>query len=300
MRDRLALHSWTLDTTPLARVLEIARRTGWNAVELRRVDFARAREAGQPAEAVIELVRSSGLPVACVGGERGWMFADGADRRRLFAGWAESCRWAKALGADLVMSPADAGRGRARQAAARVREIGDVAAEHGVRLALEASSQAEQFNALAHVRELLALAGHRACGLLVDAYHLERSGDGLRAVEELAPEEIFYVQYSDVPRSRLEPGKMLDRLPPGEGAVPFREFFQLLAAKGYGGYLSYEAPNPAAWARDPEAVAREAARATRARLGGLDNAESASGTELDWPGSQHPTPPEDGSRGSKR
>ena len=35
MRNRLALHTWTLDTTPLAEVLEIARGTGWNAVELR-------------------------------------------------------------------------------------------------------------------------------------------------------------------------------------------------------------------------------------------------------------------------
>jgi sugar phosphate isomerase/epimerase len=58
----------------------------------------------------------------------------------------------------------------------------------------------------------------------------------------------------------------LDRLPPGRGSVPFREVFRLLAATGYRGYLSYEAPNPAAWARDPEEVAREALDATRALL----------------------------------
>src|SRR5574341_2515203 len=32
----LALHTWTLDTTPLTEVLRIARATGWDAVELRR------------------------------------------------------------------------------------------------------------------------------------------------------------------------------------------------------------------------------------------------------------------------
>ena len=36
------------------------------------------------------------------------------------------------------------------------------------------------------------------------------------------------------------------------------------SAKGYAGYCSYEAPNPAAWARDPADVAREALEATRA------------------------------------
>jgi sugar phosphate isomerase/epimerase len=48
--------------------------------------------------------------------------------------------------------------------------------------------------------------------------------------------------------------------------VPFKELFAAIAAKGYAGALSYEAPNPAAWARDPADVAREALSATRAVL----------------------------------
>src|SRR3989442_3754632 len=85
MRDRLALHTWTLDTTPLARVLQVARATGWNAVELRRIDFQRAREAGQPLEAVLALVPASGLALPCVGRARGIPFARGDERRRVMA-----------------------------------------------------------------------------------------------------------------------------------------------------------------------------------------------------------------------
>ena len=266
MRDRLALHAWTLDTTALARVLQVARATGWNAVELRRVDFQRAREAGQPPEAVLALVRASGLAVACVGGERGFMFARGDERRRVMAGWAESCGWARDLGAGLVMSPTDPGHGDLAEAASSLREVGDLAAEHGVRVAVEAFSQATRFRTLGDAREILAKAGHPACGLLVDAYHLIRSGDGLATVEDLSPDEIFYVQYADAPRDGGRPGQTADRLPPGEGRVPFRELFALLASKRYAGYLSYEAPNPAAWARPPEDVAHEAAVATRALL----------------------------------
>ena len=99
----------------------------------------------------------------------------------------------------------------------------------------------------------------------------EPQGEGtrtVRAVDEVslrvAPSEIVYVQYSDVPRTGLEPGKALDRLPPGRGSVRFKEFFAVIAAKGYAAALSYEAPNPAAWARDPAEVAREALAATRA------------------------------------
>lgn len=35
---RLALHTWTLDSTPLTDVLRIARTVGWDAIELRRIE----------------------------------------------------------------------------------------------------------------------------------------------------------------------------------------------------------------------------------------------------------------------
>ena len=50
MQPRLALHTWTLDATPLADTLRIARAAGWDGVELRRLDFRRAEESGQPAD----------------------------------------------------------------------------------------------------------------------------------------------------------------------------------------------------------------------------------------------------------
>lgn len=266
MLGELALHTWTLDTTPLAGVLRIARRTGWDAIELRRIDFARAAEKGQSAAEVLDLVRKSGLPVACVGVELGWMFAEGAGRQRLLQAFDESCRWAADLGCPMVMSPVDPGRGDFDRAVASIREVSDIAARHGVRLALEFNSQAEQFNTLDRARAVLTRAGHAHCGLLVDTYHLQRSGGNPRRLQDVTAEEIAYVQYSDVPRDGLKPGVATDRLPPGGGIVPFAEFFRIVREKGYRGYLSYEAPNPSAWARDPETVAREALLATRKLL----------------------------------
>jgi 4-hydroxyphenylpyruvate dioxygenase len=265
-RNPLALHAWTLDATPLAGMLDIARTTGWDAVELRRLDFDRAESAGQSETDVLDLVRKSGLAVAAVGVASGWMFAEGAQRGRLEATFGRSCAAAAVLGCSVVMSPVDRARGDVGQAAASVCRVGDIARQHGVRLALEFNSQAPQFNTLESVREVLALAAHPACGLLLDTYHLERSGRHGRAFAEVAPEEIAYVQYSDVPREGLQPGYTTDRLPPGKGAVDFTAVFALLADKAYTGPLSYEAPNPAAWARDPMEVAQEALSATRALL----------------------------------
>src|SRR5205809_679825 len=172
----LALHTWTLDTTPLAEVLRVARRVGWDGIELRRADFARAAERGQSAADVLALVSADGLPVACVGVEFGWMYAEGAERLRLLRVFDEQCG---------------------------------------------------------------------------------------RAADDVRGDELVYVQFSDVPAS-VESGKVTDRLPPGRGVVPIKEFFALVDAKGYRGFMSYEAPNPAAWARPADDVAREALEATRA------------------------------------
>lgn len=261
---KFALHTWTLDTTPLPETLRIVRETGWDGIELRRIDFLRAAEAGDSAERVIEHVRSSGLPVACVGVELGWMWSHGDERTRLLQVFDEQCARAAALGCATVMSASDRGRGDLRAAAANVRAVGDIAARHGVRVAVEFNSQAEQLNALAPMRELLTLADHPRCGLLLDAYHLIRSGGRPGDIEGVPGEEIVYVQYSDVPRSGLVPGQATDRLPPGAGAVPFREFFARVAATGYAGYASYEAPNPQAWSRPAAEVSREALAASRA------------------------------------
>lgn len=262
----LALHTWTLDTTPLDEVLRCARRVGWDGIELRRVDFTRAAARGREAAEVLALVTASGLPVACVGVEVGWLWAERDERRRLLQVFDEQCARAAALGCATVMSSADKGRGDPRRAAESLREVGSLAARHGVRLAVEFNSQAEQLNTLEVMRDVVATAAHPSCGLLLDTYHLWRSGATLRELEDLPLAEIAYVQYSDVPARGLEPGQATDRLPPGQGVVPFAEFFALLARKGYRGFMSYEAPNPAAWAGPPEDVAREALEATRARL----------------------------------
>jgi sugar phosphate isomerase/epimerase len=266
MAFRLALHTWTLDTTPLAEALRVIKQTGWDAVELRRVDWERAAEAGQSAEQVLGLVRASGLAVACVGVELGWVWAAGAERERLLRVFAEQCARARALDCATVMSAVNRGRGDVEEAVRSVREVGDIAREHGVRVAVEFNSQAEQLNALAPMREIVSRAGHPRVGLLLDTYHLGRTGASPREIDDLRREEIAYVQYSDVPRAGLVPGQALDRLPPGQGSVRFKEFFAAFLKKGYTGYASYEAPNPAAWKRTPEEVASEALAATRAVL----------------------------------
>ena len=112
MSNQLALHTSTLDTTPLAEVLRVARDTGWDAVELRRVDFDRAEAAGQSEHDVLELVRHSQLAVSAVGVAAGWMFAVGDERAHLLDRFTRSCFVANALDCPIVMSAGGSPVGR--------------------------------------------------------------------------------------------------------------------------------------------------------------------------------------------
>ena len=158
--------------------------------------------------------------------------------------------------------------GTISEAAASLREAADVAQAYGLRLAIEFSSVHDVINRLERACEMVALAGHPSCGLLLDTYHLERTGAGGRAFEDVPAKDIFAFHYSDCPSTPLPPNtkRPIDRLLPGKGVVRWRDVFGLLSEKNYSGYLSYEAPNPEQWERAPEVVAQEAVDATRALL----------------------------------
>jgi 2-keto-myo-inositol isomerase len=264
LRDRIALHTWTLDKTPLPEVLGIARDAGFNAIELRFGDFKRCAEAGINNNQVLDMIRASGLKVSVMGTEYGVIFAQGDESERLLESLDHTCANAAALGCDTIMvAPGLNPPTTIEEAAANFRKCGEVAQKHGIRFALEFNSRHALINSLAAGRKILAMADHPNCGLLLDAYHLHCSGAVGRGFEEMPAEQIFTFQYSDAPLNPVQVRTATDRLPPGKGVIPWVEVFQLLMEKNYAGYIAYEAPNPAQWSRPPAEVAREAVVATR-------------------------------------
>lgn len=261
----LALHTWTVDTTPLEQALAAAKAGGFDAVELRRIDFVRNPNA-------LDLVKKSGLPVACVGVEAGWIFSSrGDEQERLFGVFRESCHAAVALDCPTLMSAIGPGTASLDEVVANIRRAGAIAAEFNLRLAVEYQFQHPVVKSLDILRDLVAKAGEKSAdeknvGLLLDAYHLQRDGRPGAGFSDVPEAEIFYVQYSDVPDAPPNGPPPVDRLPPGKGVVRWTDVFRLLATKNYHGYVSYEAPNPAHWERSAVDVAAEGAEATRRAL----------------------------------
>lgn len=262
----LALHTWTVDTTPLDEALAAAQAGGFEAVELRRVDFDRCAARGLDNATTLDLVRTAGLPVSAVGVEYGWIFSTGSERERLLGVFRQSCENAVALGCGMMMSAIGPGSASTDEAVANIRRAGEIAAGFGVKLTLEYQFQHPVVRSLDILRDLIGRAGAKNVGLLLDAYHLQRGGRPGRGFEDVSGAEIFYVQFSDVPDAPPPGLPPVDRLPPGEGIVDWTGLFGLLAEKGYDGWLSYEAPNPVHWRQPAAETAKQGGDATRRAL----------------------------------
>ena len=235
---RLALHMWTIDTTPLNVALDAAKRGGFDAVELRRTDFKRCFDAGMSNDQVLDLIKNSGIPVGVLGVEYGWLFAAGEESKRLFKVFREICENAAALGCAMLMSAPGQISGPIPQAIKYLKDAGDIAAEYKLKLAIEFNSQHDVLNSLAVLTELIEGADKPNCGYLIDAYHFTRSGAGGRGFENVPADKIYCFQYSDVPPNpSVGVRRPTDRLAPGKGIVKWREMLGLLAEKGYTGYL---------------------------------------------------------------
>lgn len=260
----LALHMWTIDSTPLVLALDAARDAGFDAVEIRRSDIVRCFENGQNRDQVVETIKSSGIQAGILGTEYGWFFASPQEQRRLFGVLRETCEIAVELGCGMIMSAPGQVVGSVADAISATKIAGDIVGEYGLRLALEFNSQHDVVNSTSVLREIITGAGHAHCGMLLDAYHLFRSEGVYKGLMDVTSDELFVFQYSDVPHNPT-PGvrRPVDRLPPGEGVLDWSELFDLLRKINYSGYLSYEAPNPALWERSPFDVAREGIEKTR-------------------------------------
>jgi len=187
---RLALHTWTLDTTPLDLAIKAARDAGFDAVELRRTDFKRCYEKGMSNDAVLDMIRAGGMPVCTLGCQYGWLFATGDERKELLDDLEITCANAVALDCPLIMCAPGQNAGPKSDAIESLKRGADICGKHGLKLAVEFNSQHAVLNSIEALRQILNGAGHSNAGMMLDAYHMERAGVGGRGFAGLAPEEI--------------------------------------------------------------------------------------------------------------
>ena len=246
---------------PLDRVLTAAAGAGFRGVALDWFTLRAAERAGTDAPAIAERVRDLGLVVTDLSALG--LGTDASTDERVSASMARRCA---ALGIPLcalvlAVPPSPA-------VDDRISRVADVFAANGVRLALEFVPYTE-VRTLAEARAVCERVGYDRIGVLVDTWHLARSGGSPADIADLAPHEIACVQLADAAPERptTSPDESRrSRLLPGEGAVDFPAFAAALAKSATTVRWAPEVLDRRLAAQPPEAVAEACFRAARRLL----------------------------------
>jgi sugar phosphate isomerase/epimerase len=258
----LGCPAWSLD-----QILAAAREGGYDGVEWRgyreEMELPRASIfTGAARKETRQRFRDAGLDFACLSSSVRLSDPAPEAQRRERDSLEAYAELAAFLGSRLVrvfggnLSSGER-RGEALpRMAAFLRELGDVAAAHGVTVVLETH---DAFSTGAQVAALLRLADHPAVGALWDLHHPYREGEAPEeTVQVLAP----FLRHAHVKDSRDGRYCLM-----GEGDVPLGAMIGLLRARGYEGWISVE------WEKrwhpeiaDPEEVFPQYARCLRELL----------------------------------
>ena len=236
---RIAFSTLAFPDATLAEATSLGRSWGYAGVELRLIDGQLIDSSMPAAERVRvkQTIAATRLPIVAVDSSILLTADDAGSELRRFLELAND--WESPLirvyGGPLAEEPR-ARRTQIEAAAGVLQGAAPLAERLGVAIAIETH---DAFSASSVVGELLAMVDSRWVGALWDSHHPHRMGESPAEVYEHLGPRVLHVQVKDARRSAGHKGGWQLVLL-GEGEVPVREIIGLLAAGGYGGWISVE------------------------------------------------------------
>jgi sugar phosphate isomerase/epimerase len=267
---RLSLHAGTL--RPVQRFedkADLAARAGFGAWALRGVGLESYLAEGRTIADVCRLNGQHGLAISETGSLTQWQFdggvpllntfqrPPGATDGELVSRADRLLGWTRELECELVAAiAANEADATVEEAVRDFRRVGQMAARHRVRVALEVLGFAPRFHTLGQAWEVVRRAECDNGGILLDTYHFYRGGSTLEMLDAVPGDRLYLVHLADVPSGAREAARDDGRLPPGGGAGPLREIVSRVLDKGYAGHFVVEVLSQTLWREDPLTVAR--------------------------------------------
>lgn len=192
-------------------------------------------------------------------------------RSKVFARAERKFDVMKELGCDLLMVCSNVSSdslGGIERAVVDFHELGERAAERGMRVAFEALSWGRHIYDYRDSWEVVRRANHPAVGLVLDSFHILARQTDLSAIRSIPPEKIFLVQMADAPKLDMDylSWSRHYRCFPGQGDLPIDDFMLALQATGFDGLLSLEIFNDRFRAGSARGVAVDGQRSLIAML----------------------------------
>jgi 2-keto-myo-inositol isomerase len=269
---RYGLNTGTLrgSKTPLADMVDLAARAGYQSIEPWIDEVQKVAEAGEGAvKDLAARLRDAGLSVENAIGFAPWIVDDDAKRAQgLEAAKRDMDLVARIGGTGLAASAAGAsGPIPIPRIAERYRVLLDAGQKLGVRAHLEFWGASKTLGQLETVLEVLAAADHPFATVLPDVFHMYKGGSDFAAVKRLTPKilRVFHLNDypADPPREKVNDGQ---RVYPGDGVAPLDAFFKDLRDTGFRGVISLELFNREYLKQGAEAVAKTGIEKMRAAV----------------------------------
>ncbi|HEX7790690.1 MAG TPA: TIM barrel protein [Afipia sp.] len=215
---------------------------GFDEVEIFEADLLSFN--GSPRD-VGQMCRDLGLTICAFQPFRDFEGMPEPQRSRNFARAARKFDLMKELQTDLMLicsniSPASLGG--IDRAAADFRELGDLAAQHGMRVGFEALAWGAHVNDYRDAWEIVRRANHPSIGVILDSFHALAPAFPVSAIASIPADKIFLVQLADAPKLGLDvlSWSRHFRCFPGQGDLPVAKFMEAVQATGYSGAWSLE------------------------------------------------------------
>ena len=131
--------------------------------------------------------------------------------------------------------------------------ISDIAADFGIKLAIEFIYDLPYLPDLASAIELMERSGKDNVGISLDTFHFYMSNSKLEDIARVPAGKIYGIHVNscpDLPRDQMTDK---DRLPPAKGVLPYAEIVDACQKQGYDGHLSMEILHDDYWKLGPGA-----------------------------------------------
>lgn len=147
----------------------------------------------------------------------------------------------------------------------QLHQMGEVAQEHGIRLAYEALAWGTHVNTHDHAHQLVLDADHPAVGTCLDSFHILSRGSDPASIADMDPQKLFFVQLADAPLMHLDvlSWSRHHRVFPGEGDFDLVNLMSHLVRSGYSGPVSLEIFNDSFRQADVHRTAVDGLRSLR-------------------------------------
>jgi len=265
-----------------ATKLEAIAAAGYDGIEIFEQDFLASDLTPQVAG---RMVREHGLEVLLFQPFRDFEGLPDPLRARAFTRARRKFALMNALGTDLMLicsSVHPQSLGGIDRAADDLAELGDIAAEYGVRVGYEALAWGRHVDDHRDAWEIVRRADHPQIGLILDSYHTLARGIDPETIRRIPGEKIFFVQLADAPAIRMDLLYLSRHLRcmPGEGDLDVTAFMRAVLATGYDGPLSLEVFNDQFRAGLPRLVALDGHRSLINLMDGVRRAEPSLTVDL--------------------